>query len=156
MSLKNVLSTLAEAPTLLKVAKEVKPRPATTRDCFASRVESTAARFPDHKAVIFEGQTLSWQELNKRANRITTVFKEQGLVRGDAVSLVMENRVEFLTNLIALNKLGIIAALINTNLTGQALTHCINITAAPPSVSGVAFAAVTLPYFLSKAGRSLA
>jgi citronellyl-CoA synthetase len=40
----------------------------------------------------------------------------------------MENRVEFVSLLLALNKLGAIAALINTNLAGRTLTHCIGIT----------------------------
>jgi citronellyl-CoA synthetase len=128
MSLRDVAATLAELPTLLQVAKEVKPKPLGTCDCFAARVENTAARFPEHNAVIFEGQTLSWSELNARANQYAVALQAQGLVRGDTVSLVMENRIEFLTTLIALNKLGIIAALINTNLTGRALIHCIEIT----------------------------
>ncbi len=51
-----------------------------------------------------------------------------GLVRGDAMSLMMENRVEFLTTIIALNKLGVTSALLNTNLTGKPLIHCMSIT----------------------------
>ncbi len=128
MSLRDVVTTLAEAPTLLRVAKEVKPRPLTTCDSFAARMESTSARFPHHKAVIFEGQTRTWSELNTHANRYAAALRAQGLVRGDTVSLIMENRIEFLSTLIALNKLGVIAALINTNLTGKPLIHCISIT----------------------------
>ena len=122
------MTTLAEAPTLLQVAKEVKPRPPTTCDCFAARLESTTARFGHRKAVTFEGKTLSWSELNTHANRYASVLHARGLVRGDAVSVIMENRIEFLATIIALNKLGVIAALINTNLTGKPLIHCIKIT----------------------------
>ncbi len=128
MSLRDVVATLAETSTLLQVAKEVKPRPLTTCDSIAARVESTSARFPQHKAVIFEGRTLTWSELNALANRYAAVLRAQGLVRGDAVSVVMENRIEFLSTLVALNKLGVIAALINTNLTGKPLIHCMKIT----------------------------
>tara|TARA_B110000503_G_scaffold27555_2_gene44026 strand:+ start:20426 stop:22207 length:1782 start_codon:yes stop_codon:yes gene_type:complete len=119
---------MAEVSTLLQVVKEVKPKPATTRDCFAARVERTTARFPNHTAVIFEGKRLTWNALNEQANRYAAALRAQGLVRGDAVSLIMENRIEFLATIIALNKLGIIAALINTNLTGKPLIHCIKIT----------------------------
>jgi citronellyl-CoA synthetase len=136
MSLRDVIATLAEAPTLLQVAKEVKPRPLTTCDSFAARVETTTARFGHHKAVIFEGRTLTWSELNAHANRYAAALRAQGLVRGDAVSLVMENRIEFLTTLIALNKLGIITALINTNLTGRPLIHCIKITGSKMCIFG--------------------
>ena len=128
MSLRDVVATLAEAPVLLQIVKEVKPRPLTTPDCFAARVEGTTARFPEHTAVMFEGRSLTWRELNAQANRYAAALQARGLVRGDAVSLMMENRIEFLATLIALNKLGVIAALLNTNLTGKPLIHCINIT----------------------------
>ncbi len=136
MSLRDVVTTLAEAPTLLQVAKEVKPRPLTTCDCFAARLESTAARFGHHKAVIFEGKTLTWNELNAHANRYASALRARGLVRGDAVSVIMENRIEFLATIIALNKLGVIAALINTNLTGKPLIHCIKITGSRMCIFG--------------------
>ena len=130
------MATLAEATTLVQVAKEVKPRPLSTCDSFAARVESTTARFPHHKAVIFEGQTRTWSELNAHANRYAAALRAQGLVRGDAVSLIMENRIEFLATLIALNKLGVIAALINTNLSGRPLIHCIKITGSRMCIFG--------------------
>ena len=136
MSLKDVLSTLAEVPTLLQVTKETKARPLTTRDCLAARVERTAARFPAHTAVIFEGQSLTWAELNAKANRCSSALRAQGLAAGDAVSLIMENRIEFLTSLIALNKLGAITALINTNLVGSPLIHCIKITKSKMCIFG--------------------
>ncbi|MEZ5501123.1 MAG: AMP-binding protein [Halioglobus sp.] len=136
MGLRDVVATLAEAGTLLQVAKEVKPRPLTTCDSLAARVERTTARFPNHRAVIFEGRTCTWRELNARANRYAAALRAQGLVRGDAVSLVMENRIEFLATVIALNKLGVIAALINTNLVGRPLVHCISITGARMCIFG--------------------
>ena len=136
MSLKDVLSTLAEVPTLLQVTKETKARPLTTADCLAARVERTAARFPTHTAVIFEGQSLTWAELNAKANRCSSALRAQGLVAGDTVSLIMENRIEFLTSLIALNKLGAITALINTNLVGSPLIHCIKITKSKMCIFG--------------------
>lgn len=128
MSLSDVAATMAEVPAMVKMAKDLKPRPMSTRDCFAARVESTTDLFPTHNAVIFEGTTLTWSELNAMANRYARAFRKQGLTRGDAVSIVMENRIEFLTTLIGLNKLGVTAALINTNLTGRPLIHCMKIT----------------------------
>jgi citronellyl-CoA synthetase len=128
MSLKDTLYTLSQIPALKKAGKEIAPRPPTTPDCFAARFEKTVSRFGKRTAVIFEGKSLTWDELNEHTNRYAWALKELGLVRGDAVSLVMENRIEFLAALLAMNKLGLIAALINTNLTGKSLCHCINIT----------------------------
>ena len=128
MGIADITSTLAQAPTLLKMAKKLKPLPGSAHDCFGARVESTAAKFAEHTAVIFEGKTRSWRELNEHANRYAASFRGLGLVRGDTVSLIMENRIEYLAIIIALNKLGITTALINTNLTGRPLVHCISIT----------------------------
>ena len=123
-----IASTLAEAPTLLRLARALRIRPLDTRDCFAARVEQTARRYPEHNAVVFEGRSCSWRELNEHANRYAAAFRALGLARGDAVSVLLENRIEFLVTIIALNKLGVTAALINTNLTGRPLTHCVSIT----------------------------
>ena len=41
---------------------------------------------------------------------------------------MMENRIEFLAVVIALNKIGITAGLINTNLLGRPLSHRVSVT----------------------------
>lgn len=128
MRISEVAATLAEVPPMLGLARELKPRPKWTRDCFGARVETTASKYPDETAVIFEGEQLSWRELNEYANRYVGALRGMGLKHGDTVSVLMENRIEYLATLIALNKMGATAALINTNLTGAPLIHCIGIT----------------------------
>ena len=128
MSAREVTAALAEVPTLLQLGKELKPRSMSSRDCFAARVEATTARFADHTAVIFENKSITWRELNALANRYAHALKRLGLARRDVVSLFMENRIEFLASIIAVNKIGATSALLNTNLTGGPLTHCISIT----------------------------
>jgi citronellyl-CoA synthetase len=50
--------------------------------------------------------------------------------------MMLENRIEYLAILVALNKLGATAALINTNLTGAPLVHCMSITGSSLVVFG--------------------
>jgi citronellyl-CoA synthetase len=102
----------------------------------AATVERTAETFPNRTAVLFEGQQVTWQELNALANQYANVFKTQGLKRGDAVSVFMENRIEFLATCIGLNKIGATAGLINTNLRGRPLTHCVQVTESAKCVFG--------------------
>ena len=52
MSIKDVANTLSEAKVLPGLAREMKPRPMITRDCFAARVEATAARHPQHHSYL--------------------------------------------------------------------------------------------------------
>ena len=128
MGIRDIASTLLQVPDLLKLKKGMKPRPASERECVALLAEQNATRFPDHVAVAFEGATITWAALNALANRYAHTLRAAGVQRGDAVSVLMENRIEFLATFLALNKLGAIAGLINTNVRDQALRHCIAVT----------------------------
>jgi len=128
MGIRDIASTLLQVPDLLKLKKGMKPRPASERECVALLAEQNAVRLPDHVAVAFEGATITWAALNALANRYAHTLRAAGVRRGDAVSVLMENRIEFLATFLALNKLGAIAGLINTNVRDQALKHCIAVT----------------------------
>ena len=136
MGIIDTLATLSQIPMLLKVKGELAMRPMETLDCPGARVEDIATRFPGHIAIKFEGATITWLALNEMANQYAHAFAEQGIARGDTVSLLMENRIEFMATLIALNKLGAIGALINTNLRGRPLTHCVTVANSKKCVFG--------------------
>lgn len=129
-------ATLVQIPTLLKLKKGMQPRPLNVRDCYGLRVEQNAANLANHIAVIFEGRQVTWAELNALANQYAAFLTAQGLKRGDVVSMMMDNRIEFVAALVALNKLGIIGGLLNTNLTGRPLTHCISVTGSKKCLVG--------------------
>lgn len=140
MGLLDVAKTLAQVPTLLALKKGMAPRPLTDRDCVGALVERNAATWPDAPALLFEGRTVSWHDFNLLANRYAAALRAEGLSRGDTASVFMENRVEFLALLIALNKLGVIAGLINTNLRGRPLSHCVTVTASRKCIFGAELA----------------
>lgn len=62
------------------------------------------------------------------SNKVASVFKNHGYRKGDAVSLLMENRPEYVAIWLGLSKLGILTALINTNLKKSSLLHSITIS----------------------------
>lgn len=66
-------------------------------------------------------------QIDKYSNRIASVFKNAGYVKGDAVALIMPNKPEYIATWLGLGKLGVITALINTNLRMQSLVHCLAI-----------------------------
>ena len=94
MSVADVFSTLKELPVLTKLKKVLEPRPLDTPDCFSARMEATAAAHPNQPAVVFEGRTVTWRELNEASNRVAAELAARGLAKGDAASLMMENRIE--------------------------------------------------------------
>jgi acyl-CoA synthetase (AMP-forming)/AMP-acid ligase II len=90
-------------------------------------LEERVRRHGDLDGLVFEDQRFSWSEINRAVDRTARTFRELGIERGDVVALVMDNRPEFLFAITALNRLRAAGALINTNITGAALTHAIRI-----------------------------
>ena len=136
MGIRDIASTLVQVPGLLKLKKGMQPRPKSEQDCIARLVEDKAERFANRTAVVFEGASVTWAELNASANRYARTLESLGVARGDTVSVLMENRIEILTTIVALSKLGAIAGLINTNLREQPLIHCVTVTESKKCVFG--------------------
>lgn len=136
MSLMQFAQTLGFAPKLLSLGKALKPKPLDTADCMAAMVQGTTAKHPHHSAIVFEDKALDWQQFNALANRYAHAMKALGFKRGDTVSVLMENRVEYLAVVVGLNKLGVCAALINTSLTERPLTHCMSVTRSKGCIVG--------------------
>ncbi len=76
-----------------------------------------------------DGETLTYAALIARANRYAHWAHDKGLVNGDVVCLIMPNRPDYLAIWLGLSSIGIVVALINTELRGQSLAHCIDIVA---------------------------
>ena len=109
--------------------------PDSTRT-IADIVEEIAAKRPSSDAVFYQDRTLSYRQFDEGANRIARWAEAQAIKRGEVVALLMENRPEYLMVWIGLIKVGVVAALINTNLRGAALAHCIAISGARHAIVG--------------------
>ncbi len=110
--------------SVLRSIKDLQPdSPVTMADEF----EATVDRSPDTTVFVFEGQTLTYRAFDERANQIANWAIEQGFQSGDTVALIMENRPDFVATWFGLSKIGVITALINTNLEGAGLKHCVGI-----------------------------
>jgi fatty-acyl-CoA synthase len=81
-------------------------------------------RDPDRPALIGESGRMSWRELDQTASRVAHWALDQGLGRGQVVALLMENRPEFIAIWLGLSRVGVVTALLNTNLVGDRLAHC--------------------------------
>ena len=136
MGVIDTVKTLTYLPALLKLKKGMTPRPADVKDSFGARVEANAESYPSASAIIFEGQQMNWSEFNALANRFANHMHDQGVKRGDVVSIMMENRIEYLAILVGLNKLGAVSGLLNSNLGGNSLIHCINVTGSSKCIVG--------------------
>ena len=102
----------------------------------ADRLETQVRRHGDRPAFLFEDRRVTWGELNAEANRVAHWGQDLGLVHGDVVALLMENRPEYVATWAGLAKLGVTTALINTNLGGRGLLHAIETSAAHHLIVG--------------------
>ncbi|HRD29077.1 MAG TPA: long-chain-acyl-CoA synthetase [Caulobacter sp.] len=113
-----------------RTLKWVKPIAPDSRDLICDDLEASVDRHRDRPAITFEGKTLTYGEMDALANRYAHWAKEQGVTRGQTVALFMPNRAEYLPIWYGLTKVGVATALINNNLTGAPLAHCLNISGA--------------------------
>ncbi len=68
--------------------------------------EQQAARTPDHPAVIYDGQALSYEDLNRRATQLAAYLCKQGVDKGSLVALYMHRAPEMVVALLAILKAG--------------------------------------------------
>jgi fatty-acyl-CoA synthase len=112
------------------LSQRIKPIKADSTELVCDDFEAAVDKWPDRVAVVDEARSVSYRELDMLANRYGHWAKSRNLRRGDTVALVLPNRIEFLAAWLGFSKVGVAAALINNQLTGAALTHCIRISKA--------------------------
>jgi fatty-acyl-CoA synthase len=96
---------------------------------FATVVEELATRFGEREALVSGRERLTYRELDQRANCYARWARREGLAKGDVVCLLMSNRPEYIAIWVGLTRIGVVVALLNTNLSGGVLAHCISIVA---------------------------
>jgi len=92
-------------------------------------IERLAARHGDKPALISDAETLTYRGLAESANRYARWALAQGLRKGEVVCLLMPNRPEYLAIWLGITGAGGAVALLNTNLSGPSLAHCIDLVA---------------------------
>eukprot|EP01080_Neovahlkampfia_damariscottae_P009204 gene9204-1290_t len=89
--------------------------------------EDTAQKYPEREALVFEDQVYTYKQLNEAANKIANFAISKGVKEQDCVALLMKNRPEFLITWIGLLKINAIVSLINTDIKGLSLEHCLSV-----------------------------
>lgn len=96
----------------------------------ADELERSVDRFATRTAILFEDEVWTYRDMDQRANRYARWACDLGLGPGDVVCLFMENQPDYLCVWFGLAKVGVATALINNQLTGRGLAHCVTETAA--------------------------
>eukprot|EP00002_Diphylleia_rotans_P019437 TRINITY_DN3762_c0_g4_i1.p1 TRINITY_DN3762_c0_g4~~TRINITY_DN3762_c0_g4_i1.p1 ORF type:complete len:641 (-),score=136.07 TRINITY_DN3762_c0_g4_i1:1512-3434(-) len=107
-----------------------------TNDNVPNLFESRADALPNKPMVVFDDQTWTYSEMDRYANRFAYWAISVGLRQGDVVALVMENRPQYICCWLGLAKVGVVTALINTNLRGKPASHSVAISKAKHVIIG--------------------
>lgn len=88
-------------------------------------IEEGAARFGDAPALVSDEERLSYRALDARASQYARWALARGIGRGQAVGLLMANRPEYMAIWLGITRAGGTVALLNTQLRGESLAHCV-------------------------------
>jgi fatty-acyl-CoA synthase len=94
---------------------------------FADFIDDWAARQPDHPALISDRDTVGYRALAARVHRYARWALAAGIKKGDTVGLLMPGCPDYVAAWLGISRVGGVVALININLVGPSLAHCINV-----------------------------
>lgn len=94
---------------------------------FPNVLEELAVKYGDAPALISDRETFTYAQLFVRSNRYSRWALREGVQKGDAICLLMPNRPDYLAAWLGVTRVGGIMALLNTNLSGASLAHCIDV-----------------------------
>ncbi|HEY8572005.1 long-chain-acyl-CoA synthetase [Phenylobacterium sp.] len=115
---------------LNRTLKRVKTIAPDSPNLVCDDLQSAVDRWRNRTALTFEGRTVTYGEMDAIANRFAHWAKGCGIRRGQTVALFMPNRLEYFCVWYGLSKIGVVTALINNQLAGLPLAHCLNISKA--------------------------
>ncbi|GBM44709.1 Long-chain fatty acid transport protein 4 [Araneus ventricosus] len=75
---------------------------------------------------IFQDEKWTYQMVDELSNKVANYFASRGYSKGDEVALLLDNCPEYVCIWLGLAKIGVVTALINTNLKRDSLGHSIN------------------------------
>jgi len=110
---------------LVRTLLRVSPIAASSPNLVTDDLERAVDRWRDRPALSFERQGITYGEMDALANRVAHWAQSSGLAAGAVAALMTPNRLEYLPIWFGLSKVGVVTALINDQLTGDALTHCL-------------------------------
>jgi len=94
-------------------------------------LENTKNQLPNKEAILFDGESIIYQDLHERSCRLSSALKEAASLQpGDRVALFLPNRPDFIVSYYAVVRLGAIAVSLNVMLKRDEVKFIINDCAA--------------------------
>lgn len=68
--------------------------------------EENVAKYSDRKAIIYQNQSLTYLEMNNKANNLACFLTRKGVKQGDCIALTAERKIESIVAMLAILKVG--------------------------------------------------
>lgn len=97
---------------------------------FPNVVEELVARHGEAPALLSNRENFTYRQLFERSNRYSRWALREGIQKDETICLLMPNRPEYVATWVGVTRVGGVMALLNTNLVGPSLAHCIDVVGA--------------------------
>ncbi|MGB0907654.1 MAG: long-chain-acyl-CoA synthetase [Maricaulaceae bacterium] len=114
--------------SIFRMLKAVKDVDADSNRLICDDLEALCDKHKNNIAFIEDDKTMTFDQMENYANRVANWAVSHDCKPGDTVAIFVRNRLEYVALWFGLTKVGVIPALLNFQLTGGALSHCINIS----------------------------
>jgi fatty-acyl-CoA synthase len=95
----------------------------------ADVIDERAVQLEDRPALISREASLSYRQLAERSRRYARWALAHDLAPGDVACLLLPNGPEYVALWVGLHRVGVVAALLNTHLSGELLARAVNMVA---------------------------
>jgi long-chain acyl-CoA synthetase len=89
-------------------------------------LENSAEIFPDKDALVFQNERLTYQEIDRSANRLARGLKDTGVKRGERAAIFLENSVESVISIFGILKADAVFVVINPTTKKDKLIYILN------------------------------
>jgi fatty-acyl-CoA synthase len=120
---------VSQSQAWLRALQKTAPIAGAPLRIFPAVIEELADAHGEATALLSGEESLSYGALAARSNQYARWALAQGIAKGDAVALLMPNRPEYMAIWLGITSVGGIVSLLNTNLLGPSLAHCVDIVA---------------------------
>jgi len=94
--------------------------------CLPDILERSAREFPDNMALLFQGYTVTFRELNEMVKRFATCLNDFGIRKGDSVAILLPNVIPCVVAYYATLKIGATVVMNNPLYADRELEHQFN------------------------------
>ena len=109
----------------LRALELTAPIPRQRERVLPAVVDELGDRLGEKPALLSDRECFTLPRTRRARSALCPLALAQGVAKGDVVGLLMPNRPEYLAIWLGITRVGGVVALLNTNLAGQSLAHCI-------------------------------